>query len=240
MCDIATVSKGPTSRARAAALSPVAFARMSRERPTVVLDVAQLQALLAKTFNVGLDVGRGKEPVALVRLRLAKALIGVAEANALAAEAIAIEWGVGTEQIAQAEALALHAAAFNGMPDPVFHLAARAMAIVTGLAAIEPDPRAGDNDVLLDAALQAATGRGTTAVRRGQSAVPMGRGSRMAGAAAALPRRLRHRQSPAGQESGHRTPAERRGRADESRRGGVWAAGACQGQRRGGAHGTPT
>jgi UDP-N-acetylmuramyl pentapeptide synthase len=67
----------------------------------VVLDVAQLQALLAKTFNVGLDVGRGKEPVALVRLRLAKALIGVAEANALAAEAIAIERGTGTEEIAQ-------------------------------------------------------------------------------------------------------------------------------------------
>jgi len=83
----------------------------------VVLDVAQLQALLAKTFNVGLDVGRGKEPVALVRLRLAKALIGVAEANALAAESIAIGRGVGTEEIAQTEALALHAAAFNGMPD---------------------------------------------------------------------------------------------------------------------------
>jgi hypothetical protein len=93
----------------------------------VVLDVAQLQALLAKTFNVGLDVGRGKEPVALVRLRLAKALIGVAEANALAAESIAIERGIGTEEIAQSEALALHAAAFNGMPDPVFHLTARAM-----------------------------------------------------------------------------------------------------------------
>jgi hypothetical protein len=107
----------------------------------VVLDVAQLQALLAKTFNVGLDVGRGKEPVALVRLRLAKALIGVAEANALAAESIAIERGIGTEEIAQSEALALHSAAFNGMPDPVFHLTARAMAIV-GLAA----------------ALQAATG----------------------------------------------------------------------------------
>jgi len=44
-----------------------------------MLDVAQLQALLAKTFNVGLDVGRGNEPVALARLRLAKALIGVAE-----------------------------------------------------------------------------------------------------------------------------------------------------------------
>jgi hypothetical protein len=50
----------------------------------------------------------------------------------------------------------LHAAAFNGMPDPGFHLTARAIAIVTGLAAVEPDPRAPDNDVLLDAALQAA------------------------------------------------------------------------------------
>ena len=40
--------------------------------------------------------------------------------------------------VAQTEALALHAAAFNGMPDPVFHLTARAMAIVTGLAAVEP------------------------------------------------------------------------------------------------------
>jgi hypothetical protein len=111
----------------------------------VVLDVGQLQSLLAKTFNVGLDVGRGKEPVALVRLRLAKALIGVAEANALAAESIAIERGIGTEDIAQTEALALHAAAFNGMPDPVFHLTARAMAIVMGLAAVEPDPRAPDS-----------------------------------------------------------------------------------------------
>jgi hypothetical protein len=74
------------------ARSAVAFARMSPGVPdgqAVVLEVAQLQALLATTFNVGLDVGRGKEPVALVRLRLAKALIGVAEANALAAESIA-------------------------------------------------------------------------------------------------------------------------------------------------------
>jgi len=44
------------------------------------------------------------------------------------------------------------------MPDPVFHLTTRAMALVTGLAAVEPDARAPDNDVLLDAALQAATG----------------------------------------------------------------------------------
>ena len=105
--------------------------------------------------------GGGATPLVLVaddRLRLAKALIGVAEAIALAAESIAIERGIGTEEIAQTEALALHAAAFNGMPDPVFHLTARAMAIVMGLAAVEPDPCAPDNDVLLDAALQAATG----------------------------------------------------------------------------------
>jgi len=54
--------------------------------------------------------------------------------------------------------VALHAAAFTGMPDPVLHLAARAMGVVTGLAALEPDPRAPGADVLLDAALQAATG----------------------------------------------------------------------------------
>ncbi len=43
------------------------------------------------------------------------------------------------------------------MPDPVFHLTARAMGIVTGLAAVEPDPAAPDRDALLDAALVAAT-----------------------------------------------------------------------------------
>jgi len=120
--------------------------------------VAQLEALLSKTFNVGLDVGRGKDKAALVRLRLAKTLVGVAEANALAAESIAIEHGVTTQQIAEAEALSLHAAAFNGMPDPVFHLTARAVAIIMGLASIEPDPRAAPTDMLLDAAQQAATG----------------------------------------------------------------------------------
>ena len=76
----------------------------------------------------------------------------------MAAEALAIERGVATEQIAAAEGLALHAAAVNGTPDPVLHLAARAMGVVTGLAALEPDPRAPGADVLLDAALQAATG----------------------------------------------------------------------------------
>ncbi len=123
----------------------------------VVLDVAQLEALLTRTFSIGLDVGRGREKVALVRLRLSRALPGAAETQAMAAEALAIERGVATEQIA-AEGLALHAAAFTGMPDPVLHLAARAMGVVTGLAALEPDPRAPGADVLLDAALQAATG----------------------------------------------------------------------------------
>ena len=123
----------------------------------VVLDVAQLEALLARTFSIGLDAP-GREKVALVRLRLSKALLGAAETQAMAAEALAIERGVATEQIAAAEGLALHAAAYNGMPDPVLHLAARAMSVVTGLAALEPDPRAPGADVLLDAALQAATG----------------------------------------------------------------------------------
>ena len=54
--------------------------------------------------------------------------------------------------------LALHAAAFNGIPDPVFPVTARAMGILTGLAEIEPDPRAPDHDVIFDAALRAATG----------------------------------------------------------------------------------
>jgi hypothetical protein len=124
----------------------------------IVLDVAQLEVLLAKTFNVGIDAGRGKEPVALVRLRLSKALLGAAEAQALMAESLAIEHGVSTRKIGESEALALHAGAFNGIPDPVFHVTARAMGIVTGLAGIEPDPRAPDHDVILDAALRAATG----------------------------------------------------------------------------------
>jgi hypothetical protein len=91
----------------------------------VVLDVAQLAALLTRTFSIGLDVGRGREKVALVRLRLSKLLLGAAETQAMAAEALASEQGVATEQIAAAGGLALHAAAFNGMPDPVLHLAAR-------------------------------------------------------------------------------------------------------------------
>src|SRR6266851_5754628 len=127
------------------------------EGENVMLDVAHLEALLAKTFGIGLDVGRGREPVALVRLRLSKALLGAAEAQALMAESIAIEHGVPTVRIAEAERLALHAGAFNGIPDAVFHLTARAMGVVTGLAATEPDPRAPDHDVILDAAFRAAT-----------------------------------------------------------------------------------
>ena len=122
----------------------------------VVLDVSQLQTLLRKSFNIGIDPDPRK-PRALNRLELAKALQGAAEANALAAKGIAIERGVESEQIAGSEAVALHAAAYNGMPDPVFHLVERAIGIVTGLGAVEPDPRAGESDMLLDTALRAAT-----------------------------------------------------------------------------------
>jgi hypothetical protein len=125
---------------------------------SVVLDVAALEALLVQTFNVGLEVGRGTDQAGLVRLRLSKALLGAVEAQALAAESIAVEEGVPSEEIAQAEGLALHAGACNGIPDPVVHLTARAMGIVTGLAAIEPDPRAPARDAILDAALRAAAG----------------------------------------------------------------------------------
>ncbi len=59
------------------------------EGGAVVLDVAQLEALLARTFSIGLDVGRGREKAALVRLRLSKALLGAAETQAMAAEALA-------------------------------------------------------------------------------------------------------------------------------------------------------
>jgi hypothetical protein len=38
--------------------------------------VTQLEALFTRTFSIGLDVGRGREKVALVRLRLSKALLG--------------------------------------------------------------------------------------------------------------------------------------------------------------------
>jgi hypothetical protein len=57
-------------------------------------------------------------------------------------------------RIAGSEALALHAAAYNRMPDPVFHLVERAIGIVTALAAVEPDPRAGESDMLLGATRQ--------------------------------------------------------------------------------------
>jgi len=64
----------------------------------VILDVAQLEALLARTFSIGLDVGRGREKVALVRLRLSKALRGAAETQAMAAGALAIA-GFGEDWI---------------------------------------------------------------------------------------------------------------------------------------------
>jgi hypothetical protein len=48
--------------------------RWCARRRAVVLDVARLETLLARTFSIGLDAGRGREKVALVRLRLSEAL----------------------------------------------------------------------------------------------------------------------------------------------------------------------
>ena len=101
----------------------------------MVLDVPQLQTLLRKSFNLGTEIDR-RAPRALVRLQLAKALVGLAEANATAAKGIAIEREVSTEATAGSEADALHAAALGGMPDPVFHLCERTIGIITGLAAL--------------------------------------------------------------------------------------------------------
>ena len=50
---------------------------------------------------------RGREPFALVRLRLSKALLGAAGAQAMMGESIAFERGVPTKKIAEAERLAL-------------------------------------------------------------------------------------------------------------------------------------
>src|SRR5260370_34697837 len=103
---------------------PAISAFMNRGVPEgepVVLDVAQLEALLSRTFGIGLDAGRGKEPVALVRLRLARALLGAAEANAVAAEAVAVERGLPAAQLAAARGLAPHAAALHRPPRPVLH-----------------------------------------------------------------------------------------------------------------------
>ena len=90
----------------------------------VVLEPAQMQTLLRKSFNLGSEVDPRKSK-ALNRLELAKALVGVAEANATAAKGLAIERGVSTEAIAESELFALHAAAFNGMPNAMMHLMER-------------------------------------------------------------------------------------------------------------------
>jgi hypothetical protein len=72
------------------------------------------------------------------------------------------------------------------MPNSVFHLTSRAMAIVTGLAAVEPDPRAPDNDVLLDAAPQAATGLAQSLRSRGARATAQSAAEREAATACPL------------------------------------------------------
>jgi hypothetical protein len=128
------------------------------EGHSVVLEPTQLQTLLRKSFNLGMDLD-ARKPKALNRLELSKALVGAAETHAIAAKAIALERGdISPEEIVGTESWALQAAAFNGMPDPVFHLAERAMCLIAALAQIEPDPRAAPDDLLLNTAMRAATG----------------------------------------------------------------------------------
>src|SRR5512140_803890 len=119
----------------------------------VVLEPAQMQTVLRKSFNLGSEVDPRK-PKALNRLELAKALVGVAEANATAAKGLAIERGVSTGAIAESELFALQAAAFNGMPNAMMHLMERMIGIISGLGQLEP----ADDDMLLDAARRAAAG----------------------------------------------------------------------------------
>src|SRR5260370_17706557 len=88
----------------------------------VVLDVAQLEALSTRTFSIGLDAGRGTETVALVRLRLSRALPAAAETPAMAPGPLASAPGVATGQIRRAGGRALPAPAFPGMPDPALPL----------------------------------------------------------------------------------------------------------------------
>src|SRR5260370_37981252 len=88
----------------------------------VVLDVAQLEALLTGTFSIGLDVGRGREKVALVRLRLSRALPGAAGTQAMAAGALALERGGAAEPIAAAGGVRLPAAPFHRLPAPALRL----------------------------------------------------------------------------------------------------------------------
>ena len=195
------------------------------ESEAVVLDVSQLQTLLRKSFDIGIDPDPRK-PRALNRLELAKAPQGAAEANALAAKGIAIERDVESEQIAGSEALALHAAAYNGMPDPVFHLVERAIGIVTALAAVEPDPRAGKSDMLLDTALRAATALAQLLQARhgfttAETPRPARRDNRCADQrqrAAAASRRGDRRLLPArGSELGSRTTRPRRSELERPR-----------------------
>jgi hypothetical protein len=57
-------------------------------RGAVIPDVAQLEALMTRTFSIGLDVGGAGRRSPWSRLRLSRTLPGAAEAQAMAAEAL--------------------------------------------------------------------------------------------------------------------------------------------------------
>jgi hypothetical protein len=123
----------------------------------VVRDVAPLEALLTPTFSIGLDVGRGREKVPWSGCGCPGRCPAPPSRRRWPPGALVIERGVATEQIAAAGGLALHAAAFNGIPDGAAPGRPRdGRGHRPGRARTRP-ARPGA-DVLLDAAPQAAAG----------------------------------------------------------------------------------
>jgi len=116
---------------------------------SVELSTEQMLGLLA-TFGVaGADVGQDRDPQALVRLRLARAVLGAAEAHALYAEQGAIEAGLSREQITATAAAVFAGADATEGADPLVLLQARAMSLHAGIEQMEPDPRAPAGDPIL-------------------------------------------------------------------------------------------
>jgi hypothetical protein len=134
---------------------------------SVDLSTEQLLDVL-KMFGVaGADVGQGHDPQALVRLRLAQAILGAAEAQMLFAEQRALEAGVSREEIAATAAAVFMGADATEGAEPLFLLQARVMSVFAGIAAMEPDPRGPAQDIVLDIASEACAGlAGLIAARR--------------------------------------------------------------------------
>jgi hypothetical protein len=141
---------------RLAAAKSVGSGVAEREVPDgqpVVLGPAQMQTLLRRSFNLGSEVDPRK-PKALNRLELAKALVGVRRRTPPPRRVSRSSVESRPRRSRGASLFALHAAAFNGMPNAMMHLMERMIGIISGLGQLEP----ADDDMLLDAARRAAAG----------------------------------------------------------------------------------